>query len=174
MSDQFVGEIRIVGFNFAPRGWAFCNGTIMAIRQNTALFSLLGTNYGGDGRVTFALPNLQGAATIGAGQGPGLTERVVGEAGGSATVALIAQQIPIHTHVSACNSAGNQSSPSSHACATAKVQRQTINLYSSTTNAAMNAASQAVVGGSQPHNNMPPHLALNFCIALQGIYPPRS
>jgi microcystin-dependent protein len=174
MSENFLGEIRLVGFNFAPRGWALCNGQIMPISQNTALFSLLGTMYGGNGTNNFALPNLQGAAPMGAGQGPGLTDWWVGEMGGEAAVTLTTQQIPNHTHVSACNSVGNQSSPASHACATGKVQRQTVNLYASTSNTGMSAGSQAIVGGNQPHNNMPPYLALNFCIALQGIFPRRS
>jgi microcystin-dependent protein len=175
MSSPFVAEIRIFGFNFAPVGWALCNGQLLPISQNTALFSLLGTTYGGNGTSTFGLPNLQGCAPLDAGQGPGLSDRVLGETGGQTTVTLSSNHLPIHAHSNAAfTSAGNQNSPVNNACATAKVQRQTANLYSSTDGATMNAGALAATGGGQPHNNMPPYLVLNFCIAMQGVFPSRN
>jgi microcystin-dependent protein len=176
MSDPFVAEIRIFGFNFPPRGWAFCNGQLLPISQNTALFSLLGTTYGGDGLSTFALPNLQGLAPLHPGQGPGLTMRSLGETGGQPTVTLGLAEMPSHTHLAKCSGgAGDQNSPQGNVWAVARVGRQTENRYAGApANLPMNPQALAPVGGGQPHNNMPPCLALNFCIALQGIYPPRS
>ena len=178
MSDQFVGEIRIVGFNFAPTGWAFCNGQLLPISQNTALFSLLGTTYGGDGRTTFALPNLQGAAPLQAGQGPGLSNYDLGQIGGEPEVTLTAAQLPLHNHsVSARAGGGDVNNPAAGTVwATAHLGKTPIKMYSSAmgTGSSMNALAFAAAGGNQPHNNMPPFLTLSFVIALQGIFPPRS
>lgn len=172
MSDQFVAEIRIFGFNFAPQQWALCQGQIIPISQNTALFSLVGTQYGGDGRVTFALPNLQGLVPIGQGQGPGLQPRQVGETGGVETVTLTMQQMPAHTHLPAANIGdGDDYGPANDIWATDAAGG---NEYAPTPAGQMNAASLLPVGGGQPHNNLQPTLALNYCIALQGIFPPRG
>jgi microcystin-dependent protein len=177
MADQFVGEIRIFGFNFAPTGWALCNGQLIPISQNTALFSILGTTYGGNGTSNFALPNLQGSAPLQAGQGPGLSLRDLGEFGGEPTVTLLASEIPAHNHTARCfNGAGNLTSPAGNVAAMASVGRQSENRYSASAGTApsMNPQAVAPAGGGQPHNNMPPYLVMNFCIALQGIFPPRS
>lgn len=173
MADPFVAEIRIFAGNFAPRGWAFCNGQIMPISQNTALFSLLGTTYGGNGQSTFALPNLQGSAPIGEGQGPGLSPRFLGETGGTAAVTLIETQIPSHSHTpSAVTGGGNSTSPFGAAWAS-QAGRTPPPAYASTPNAPMSPAAIGSTGSGQPHNNMPPYLTLNFIIALQGVFPPR-
>lgn len=171
MAEAFVGEIRMLACNFPPRGWAFCNGQLLPISQNTALFSLLGTMYGGDGRSTFALPNLQAACAIGQGQGPGLTDRVVGESGGSATVSLLPTQIPAHAHTLMASSSALTNDPSGASLANVASGASAYRIPGATTSMAAEALSPA--GGSQPHNNRPPYLALNFCIALQGIFPPR-
>ena len=174
MTDPFVAEIRIFAGNFAPRGWAFCNGQIMPINQNTALFSLLGTNYGGDGRNTFALPNLQGRAPMHPGQGPGLDWYNLGEMTGSETVTLLTSEMPAHNHAVNVNTRpGDLADPTDHVLARSGGP----NVYQ--TNASQNQTPMAgntlaAVGGSQPHNNMQPYLSLNFIIALQGVYPPRS
>jgi microcystin-dependent protein len=175
MSSPFVAEIRIFPFNFAPTGWAFCNGQILSISQNTALFSLLGTNYGGDGRSTFGLPNLQGSSPISQGQGPGLSDRFIGESGGSPTVTLLASEVPPHSHNVAANifDSGDANVPTGNALA----KSSNASVYSTSTTPAKLMAPgtlSAFPGGNQPHNNMSPYLTLNFCIALQGIYPPRS
>jgi len=176
MSDPFVGEIRIFGFNFPPHGWAFCDGQLMPISQNTALFSLLGTYYGGDGRSTFALPNLQGQAALQPGQGPGLSLRDVGESGGESAVTLLTSEIPAHSHTAQGSTLGDQTSPQGNFWGTAHVGRQTDNRYAASkgSGALMNIQALALAGGGLPHNNMHPYLALNFCIALQGVFPPRS
>jgi microcystin-dependent protein len=174
MSDPYIGEIRLFGFNFAPRGWAQCNGQLLAISQNTALFSILGTTYGGDGRTTFGLPNLQGRSALSFGQGSGLSHRSLGQSGGEAAVTLIDGQIPSHTHpVAASTNLGDQSSPANTVWATGAGGRGQ-NFYASGADAAMSSQAIGQAGGSQPHNNMPPYLALDFCIALQGVFPPRS
>jgi microcystin-dependent protein len=177
MSSPFVAEIRIFGFYFAPKGWAFCQGQVMPISQNTALFSLLGTTYGGDGVSNFALPNLQGSAPMHFGQGPGLSPRDLGEEGGETTVTLLTTEMPQHNHAVACNSAaGGQNSPANNVWGMAKVGRQGESFYSATPGSgpAMSPQAFSVAGGSLPHNNMPPYLTLNFCIALQGIFPARA
>ena len=177
MSSPFVAEIRIFGFSFAPKGWALCAGQLMPISQNTALFSLLGTTYGGDGRTTFGLPNLQGAAPLNFGQGAGLSPYDLGQTGGETAVTLLPTEMPVHTHSVQCSTAaGNATSPANNVWGTAKVGRQAENKYSATTGSspAMNPNAISVAGGSQPHNNMPPHLTVNFCIALQGVFPSRS
>jgi microcystin-dependent protein len=170
MTDQFVGEIRVVGFNFAPQGWALCNGQILPINQNTALFSLLGTQYGGDGRTTFALPNLQNNTPVDQGNGPGLTPRPIGESGGEAQVTLTSAQIPSHNHpAQAVAAPGNQVGPTGHL--TGEVRGY---LYAPVANGQMSASALQQTGGGQPHNNLPPYLVVNFIIALVGIFPPRS
>ena len=177
MSSPFLAEIRIFTFNFAPKGWAFCDGQILPLSQNTALFSLLGTTYGGNGTSNFALPNLQGCAPLHFGQGAGLSLYNLGETGGSTTVTLLNSEIPTHTHSAACNSsAGGQMTPGHNVWGTAKVGRQAENRYSSSagTGPMMAPSALAAEGGGQPHNNLPPYLTLNFCIALQGVYPPRG
>jgi microcystin-dependent protein len=178
VSDPFVAEIRIVPFNFAPKGWAFCNGQLMPISQNTALFSLLGTTYGGNGQTTFALPNLQGMSPLQQGQGAGLSLRNLGEMGGSDVVTLLSSQVPAHVHtlMARAGSVGDSTSPTNTALGKATYGRQAINTYSATaaTPVAMHPAAIVPAGGSLPHNNLQPYLTLNFIIALQGIFPPRS
>lgn len=178
MSSPFVAEIRIFGFQFAPKGWAFCNGQILPLSQNTALFSLLGTTYGGDGRSNFALPNLQGSAPLQQGQGPGLSLRDLGEQAGEQTVTLLNTELPAHTHGAASANAvggGTLLSPANNIWANPSTRRATVNMYAAGPgNAPMDPLALAVAGGSQPHNNMQPYLCLNFCIALQGVYPPRT
>ena len=171
MSDQFVGEIRIFAGNFPPSGWAFCNGQLLPISQNTALFSLLGTNYGGDGRSNFALPNLQGNMPLAAGNGPGLTPRSLGEAGGEATHTLLQAEIPQHNHAVQTAAAADSGQPS----ATALLAPASGSVYHGLTNPATMAASAVQANGAGwAHNNQSPVLALSFIIALQGIFPPRS
>lgn len=181
-TNSFVAEIALFPFNFAPTGWAFCNGQIMPIAQNTALFSLLGTMYGGNGQSTFQLPNLQGRCVIAPDQGPGLTLRNIADVGGTESVTLTALEIPIHTHsVQASLKTANPSSPTD---VTANPidnfpAASTVNLYSDTAGAGKMTPLNVDVrveptGGSLPHNNMQPYLTINFCIALQGIFPPRS
>jgi microcystin-dependent protein len=176
MSSPFVGEIEIFGFNFAPLGWAQCQGQLMPISQNTALFSLLGTQFGGDGKTTFALPNLQGQIPVGQGQGPGLSQYVVGETAGSETVTLTLAEIPSHTHtlpVDAGDGRGPAPSPTTVLGATG---RGAMDVYAAaaTSGATMTVNSVGFSGGSQGHNNMMPYLTLNYCISLQGIFPPRQ
>jgi microcystin-dependent protein len=172
MADPFVAEIRIFPFNFAPKGWAFCNGQLLPISQNTALFSLLGTTYGGDGKSTFALPDLQGSAPMHPGQGPGLSLHDLGESSGSETVTLLESEIPSHSHaLMASNQLGDTATATNSYLA-----RTTFNMYQQTTNSNFaSTAPQALTpaGGGLPHNNMMPYLTLNFCIALQGVFPPR-
>ena len=174
MADPFVAEIRIFPFNFAPRGWAWCDGQIMPISQNTALFSLLGTTYGGDGKSTFALPDLQGRAPMHPGQGNGLSLRDLGETGGSETVTLLQTEIPAHAHpMSASNQPGEDAAPASEALG----RSVGASLYQTNTSAnVVQYAPQAVspVGNDLPHNNMQPYLTMYFNIALQGVFPPRS
>ncbi|MDD5543530.1 MAG: tail fiber protein [Acidobacteriia bacterium] len=174
--DPFVAEIRIFPFNFAPKGWAFCDGQILPISQNTALFSLLGTTYGGDGKSNFALPNFQGSVPMHPGQGPGLSLHDLGETGGSDTVTLLTTEIPSHTHTVNAQTAGGLDDPSNHVWGAASNQRPAPNFYAPTSgnNVQMNALALAETGGSQPHNNMQPYLTLSFCIALQGVFPPRT
>jgi microcystin-dependent protein len=176
MADPFVAEIRIFPFNFAPRGWAFCNGQLLPISQNTALFSLVGTYYGGDGKSTFALPNLQGSAPMHPGQGPGLSLHDLGETGGVENVTLLQSEMPAHAHsLVASNEIGEDRKSGNEA-----VARSTGGpLYGPlpVAPAALTAMAQEAVapmGGSLPHNNMMPYLTLSFCIALQGVFPPRA
>jgi microcystin-dependent protein len=172
MADPFVAEIRIFPFNFAPKGWAFCDGQILPLSQNTALFSLLGTTYGGDGKSNFALPNMQGNAPMHPGQGPGLSLHDLGEVGGSDTVSLLQSEIPSHSHaVNASGAEGTIGSPNDQLVASGVG----VNMYTTSLNAAsLNPNAVATAGGDQPHNNLQPYLTLNFNIALQGVFPPRS
>lgn len=174
--DPFVAEIRIFPFNFAPRGWAFCDGQILPLSQNTALFSLLGTTYGGDGKSNFALPNMQGNAPMHPGQGPGLSLHDLGETGGSDTVLLIEAEMPSHSHnVMASSSTANRTSPVGNSFArAASGATPYIAASSAAPLVAMNLNTLTPTGGGQPHNNMQPYLTLNFCIALQGVFPPRT
>lgn len=176
MADYFLGEIRICAFNFAPRDFQPCNGQLIAISSNTALFSLLGTTYGGNGTTTFALPNLNGREPIHAGSGSGLTPVVLGGTGGSETVTLLQTELPLHSHtLGAVASTGNTDNPGT---ASSRLAQSSIrsNLYSATATNNAKLASDAVlaVGGNTPHNNMPPHLALGFHIAVAGTFPARN
>lgn len=176
MSEPFIAEIRIFAGNFAPRGWAFCGGQLLPVSQNTALFSLIGTTYGGDGRTTTVLPNLKGRAPMHPGRGPGLTSRRLGQRGGVETVTLSEAQIPNHRHdlrgmTSGLSGVGNSLNPANGAFAVT-----TGNSYQSSTsnNVAMASGTLPNAGGSQAHNNLQPFLTMNFIIALQGLYPSRS
>jgi microcystin-dependent protein len=172
VADPFVAEIRIFPFSFAPKGWAFCNGQIMPISQNTALFSLLGTTYGGDGKSTFALPDIQGRAVMHPGQGPGLSLHDLGEESGSETVTLLESEIAAHAHAAnASQGDGLERTPKDQLLATGIAISQ-YQAPGALTNLAPTAVSPA--GGSQPHNNLQPYLTLNFNIALQGVFPPRG
>ncbi|MAE65354.1 MAG: phage tail protein [Phycisphaeraceae bacterium] len=170
MSEPFIAEIRIFAGNFAPRNWAFCNGSLLPIAQNTALFSLVGTTYGGDGRTTFGLPNLEGRVPMHAGNGPGLTSRRLGEVGGVTTVTLNASQMASHTHQLRGSDEDNDSTlPQGHAHGLQSiVYRPASNLQP------MAAGSLPPVGGGGAHTNLQPHLAINFVIAVVGLYPSRS
>jgi microcystin-dependent protein len=173
MSDPFLAEVRIFGFTFPPRGWAFCNGQLMSISQNTALFALLGTFYGGDGKSTFGLPDLtDGRTVIGTGQGNGLSERFVGEIGGTPTVTLLPTEMPSHGHtVQVSNEVAEISTPSA---ATAIARSNGQSAYAPPANVEqMSQQVTSIQGGSGPHNNLMPYLTLNFCIALQGVFPQR-
>jgi microcystin-dependent protein len=176
MASPFIAEIRMFAGNFAPRGNAFCNGQIIGIAQNTALFSLLGTTYGGNGTTNFALPDLRGRMPIGNGNGPGLTPRVLGEQGGVENVTLLSTQMPAHTHVpQASNLPGTQASPGAGVWATSASGRTPPPLYVPPPAAvAMNAAAIGVTGGNQPHPNMQPYLAVSYIIATQGVFPARN
>jgi microcystin-dependent protein len=171
--DPFVAEIRIFPFNFAPRGWAWCDGQLLPLSQNTALFSLLGTTYGGNGKSNFALPDLQGSAPMHPGQGPGLSLHDLGETGGSETVTLLESEIPNHPHaMQTFNEIGEDRIPN----ATEAMARSTGGLlYGSPVSlVSMSPNALAPAGGDQPHNNMQPYLTFYFNIALQGVFPPRT
>ncbi len=174
MADPFVAEIRIFPFNFAPKGWAWCDGQLLPLSQNTALFSLLGTTYGGDGKSNFALPDLRGRAPMHPGQGPGLSLHDLGESAGSETVTLLESETPMHSHALTAQGAPADT-PLPTDTAFARVIGATPYLPPSGAPVAP-MANQALTpaGGSQPHNNMQPYLTSYFCIALQGVYPPRS
>ena len=172
--DPFLAEIRIFAGTFAPTGWALCNGQLLPISQNTALFSLLGTTYGGNGTTTFALPNLQGAAPIHAGQGPGLSPRSLGEQGGEQAVTLLQTEMPVHSHtLLGTNQLQQLPDPANHTLARANANAYVQN-PSAGSFAQMSPAAIGVAGGSLPHNNMPPFLTLTFIIALQGVFPARG
>lgn len=172
MADPFVAEIRIFPFNFAPRGWAWCDGQLLPISQNTALFSLLGTTYGGNGKSNFGLPDLQGRAPMHPGQGPGLSLHDLGEMGGSETVSLLESEIPAHNHtVQFSPNLGNSNNPASNYYAGIRSGFA----YAPAGNMVMMSdMALAPAGGDQPHNNMQPYLTFYFNIAMQGIFPPRT
>jgi microcystin-dependent protein len=172
MADPFVAEIRIFPFNFAPKGWAWCDGQLMPLSQNTALFSLLGTTYGGNGKSNFALPDLQGRAPMHPGQGPGLSLHDLGETGGSETVTLLESEIPAHSHaVSVSQADALVGSPVGQQFATGIG----IGMYATPgALTQLNPSALAPAGGDQPHNNLQPYLTFYFCIALQGVFPPRG
>ncbi len=176
MADPFVAEIRILGCNFAPVGWAACDGQLLPISQNTALFSLLGTNYGGDGRSNFALPNLQGSFGIGAGQGPGLSSRQLGETGGVAKVTLLTAEIPSHSHQLISTASSSSGSPSDKMPAPTGNGASAYRIPGATAAMAPDAllSTGGTINGTQAHENRQPYLGMMFCIALQGIFPPRS
>jgi len=174
MADPFVAEIRIFPFNFAPKGWAFCSGQILPISQNTALFSLLGTTYGGDGKSTFALPDLQGSAPLhvgGSQPGPGLSTYDLGQSGGSDSITLIVSEMPFHTHNVTAQTIDQGDN---------RIPSPTLNLgstqmyHAAPSTAQMDFSAISITGSSFPHNNLMPYLTLTFCIALQGVFPPRT
>ena len=174
MADPFVAEIRMFPFNFAPKGWAFCNGQLLPISQNTALFSLLGTIYGGDGKSTFALPDLEGSAPMMWGQGPGLSLYDEGQSAGSDTVTLLNTEMPVHNHLVQGNfNLGDVFTPSPAVCL---ANSDPGSAYSTKSANIVQMSPQAITiaGGSLPHNNMMPFLTVNFNIALQGVFPPRT
>lgn len=172
MSDPFVGEIRLFAGNFPPRGWALCNGQLLPIAQNTALFSLLGITYGGDGRSNFGLPNLQGRMPMAPGAGPGLTPRLLGESGGEATHTLTLSETPSHNHAVQTAAAPDSSQPGPQSM-WARSSDNAALYHSLSKPAAMATAAIQAGGSGWAHNNQPPTLALTFIIALQGIFPPR-
>lgn len=181
MADPYIGQIMMVGFNYAPQGWALCNGQLIPISNNQALYSLLGTNYGGDGRTTFALPDLQGRVPMHQGNGPGLTNRSVGQRAGEENVTLNVTQIPVHNHngslqFRASSQNADESSPADHYNAVETGGRNPLNGYRSDFDTEMGSTpfSTDNAGDSQPHSNMPPFLVTNFVIALQGIFPVRN
>ena len=173
MSSPFVAEIRMFACNFAPTGWAFCDGQLMPISQNTALFSLLGTTYGGDGKSTFALPDLQGSSPMQPGQGSGLSLHDLGEMGGSEFVTLLQSEMPLHNH--SMNGATQDPALAKAVSPNASwALSQGGGIYQTTSNAQLDVQALAPAGGGLPHNNMQPYLTLNFCIALQGVFPARG
>jgi microcystin-dependent protein len=171
--DPFVAEIRIFPFNFAPKGWAWCDGQLLPLSQNTALFSLLGTTYGGNGKSNFALPDLQGRAPMHPGQGPGLSLHDLGESGGTENVALLESELPMHTHTARADTADpadtNVPSPTA-----SFAQSTNGTLYQPRPDTQLAAQALSPAGGDQPHNNMQPYLTFHFNIALQGVFPPRG
>lgn len=178
MSDNFLGEIQLFGFDYAPVRWAFANGATLGIAQNTALFSLIGTVYGGNGKSTFSLPNLAGRAACQAGQGPGLTERVLGETFGATAVTLIAAELPAHQHALTAFSQPDVAKRSGAPIAGGGLSFLTANASARTfapgpQSTTLAPTMLAPAGGTQPHENRQPYLAVNFCIALAGIFPPR-
>jgi microcystin-dependent protein len=170
MATPFIGQIKLFGGTFAPRGYAFCNGQIMSIASNTALFSLLGTTYGGNGTTTFALPDLRGRAPIHFGQGPGLSNYGLGQMGGEETHTLTTSEMPSHNHALV----GKTGTPDQNDPAGNTWSQAAANGYAAAPDVNMNAASVANTGGSQPHENRPPYLAVHFIIATQGIFPSRN
>ena len=170
MASAFIGQIQLFGFNFAPRGWALCNGQILSIAQNTALFSILGTTYGGDGRTTFGLPDLRGRAAVHMGQGPGLSDYQLGQNGGEPTHTLLASEMPAHTHGMQASTATTAllPAPPNNVLAGANIWAAPASLTS------LAPETIASTGGGQPHENMSPYQAVSYCICLQGIFPSRN
>jgi microcystin-dependent protein len=173
MADPFVAEIRIFPFNFPPKGWAFCNGQLLPLSQNTALFSLLGTTYGGDGKSTFALPNIQGSAVMHPGQGPGLSLHDLGELGGTETVTLLQSEIPAHTHAMRADASDPANVKLVNPAASFAISQEGL-VYQDQADTTLAPEALAPAGGGLPHNNLQPYLTLNFNIALQGVFPPRG
>lgn len=175
MSNPFLGEIRLLPFNFAPRGWMTCSGQLVSIAQNDALFALIGTIYGGDGQTTFALPDLRGRLPIHQGQGPGLSNYVIGQAAGSESVTLVSSQLPSHTHTLIATTAGATSLTPGNALLPGAVSGDTfyVNTTAGNTMAPMSNQMLSQAGGSQPHDNTMPTLTLQYCIAVEGIFPSR-
>ena len=174
--EPYIGEIRWVGFNFAPRGWALCDGQLLPINQFTALFSILGTTYGGDGRTTFGLPDMRGRFVVHAGNGPGLTDRRLGGKGGSETVTLTTQQMPSHSHQQrGTNQRGTEAEPAGNTLARQRRERiyDTV-AANNPADVSLKAAAIGHTGGDQPHNNMNPYLTIHCIIALEGLFPPRN
>lgn len=172
--EPFIGQIILAGFNFAPRGYALCQGQLLSIAQNSALFSLLGTTYGGDGITTFALPDLRGRVPMGFGNGPGLTPRVLGEESGTETVTLLVSEIPAHNHLLLANSApGDTGAPAGAVLANSGATDREY-LSTGAPNEPMSVQAIGMTGGTLPHNNMQPYLVLNYSIALEGIFPSRN
>jgi len=171
MSEPFIGELRLVPYNFAPRGWAACNGQILSIAQNTALYSLLGTTYGGNGQTTFALPDLRGRVPLHTGQGPGLSNYDLGQLGGVESITLTTNEMPAHSHTVEAAVTGNSNTPNDSVPAAVRK-----NKYASAPDGVtpMDAGMIAPSGGSQPHSNVQPYLTLQWIIALEGIYPSRN
>jgi microcystin-dependent protein len=174
MAEPFIGQIIMSGFNFAPRGYATCDGQLLSIAQNTALFSLLGTQFGGDGRVTFGLPDLRGRVPVHQGQGPGLTPRTMGEQAGEENHTLISTEMPMHNHLLATtNVAGALGTPNGNFLAASS--DGAFAFYRPTSDGStLNPQSIGLAGGNQPHNNMQPYLVINFSIAMEGIFPSRN
>lgn len=175
MAEPFVGQIMMVGFGFPPRGWAFCDGQLMAISQNDALFSLLGTTFGGDGRTTFGLPDFRSRTPVHVGQGPGLSHYWWGQKGGSENITITSSSMPSHTHTPACVAAnGNQISPVNHVWAADNGGNAIIYSNQQPNMPMSPKAVSGIAGGGQSHTNVQPFLSIYFCIALFGVYPPRS
>ncbi len=175
MAEPFLGEIRMMACDFAPRGWALCNGQLLPMGQNTALYSLFGTVYGGDGKVTFGLPNLQGRGPVDQGQGPGLTERFRGEVGGATTVTLTKEQMPKHDHRPMCDDQGvGNTGPRENTTWSGVLRGLPAAYQSSPADVPMGNLAIQPAGGGQPHNNMSPYLPITFIVALEGIFPIRG
>lgn len=174
MADPFVAEIRLFPFNFSPRGWAWCDGQLMPLSQNTALFSLLGTTYGGNGKSNFALPDLQGRAPMHPGQGPGLSLHDLGEIGGSEAVTLLESEIPSHNHTLSTVGGTPVSRDPTGAVWAGNARSPMLAYANGAADSLMAPDSISEAGGNQPHNNMQPYLTMYFCIALQGVFPPRG
>lgn len=171
MTEPFIGEIRPFPYNFAPRGWAFCSGQILAIAQNTALFSLLGTTYGGNGQTTFALPDLRGRVPIHQGQGPGLANYTIGELGGAETISLLVNELPAHTHTLVASAgAANATSPTNNLLAAVRLSAYNNGPATSV----LSSTALANTGSGTPHENRQPYLVISYCIALEGIFPSRN
>lgn len=169
MTNPFMGEIRMVGFGFPPRDWYFCRGQLLNISQNTALFSLLGTIYGGNGTTTFALPDLQGRVPVHFGQGPGLTDLAIGETRGQESVTLLTTEMATHNHAAGAATTADARDPRGTLPAPS-----TQNRFAATSNTTMHANAVATAGGGQPHSNMAPYLAMNYVIAAAGVFPARN
>jgi len=172
MADSFIGEIRMFAGNFPPKGWAFCDGQLLPLQRYTALFAILGVQYGGDGKTTFALPDLRGRAPMHYGQGPGLTPRQQGASGGSSAVTVLSNEIPTHTHVPQSGGTGTSTDPSGKSWGA--TGRTGTNLYTDTPSVQMSPLALQPSGGTTPHNNMQPYTTCSFIISLEGVFPPRS